>query len=470
MGRSVNLIDEDSATFFRGKGSWTVGNGTVFIERNEVISPKFATLRVTPTQSNLPVTFAYQNVFIDKAFSQDSVQFHCRVKTLIGSITRVTLTNSNNDEVEEDTGTGFNRWGICRSPKFIIPDVGQNIFVNINVQVFEHGGNDVYFTIPFLCISGNVLRDPFVMESLLNLPTIIRESDVSHESDHGLPDFPLTRFIELPGNFAGDVTDDYYAYEYISLPDGKNINDPLTLSEFIEPIVARPKFIPWLAQFVGVVLDNPTTGKTPWENIPSTWQPIEQEIDPALNPVYTPTDVTRLSNVVTATIGSHSITTGQWITLSGSYTSGNSFNGSFQVTSTTGTSVSWSQTGANESVSIYGTLTLLDTEWQELENFNPSLDGLLDYLRWQVKYAYNGLNAGTYSAVVNATKRVLTGDKVVTIIYAWEGDPWQVLVRTKTSETPDGVNGVESFLVSENIRKVKPAGYKVIHECTATGT
>lgn len=476
MGRSVNLINKDSATFFRGKAEWVIENGLVSLDRNETVVPGYSSLRVTPIESDQPVVFKYNNVFVDQVFEGDSVQFHCRVKTVVGSITRVSLTNSNSDLVERDTGTGFNSWGICRSDLFPVPDIGQNIFVNIEVKVFEHLGNDVFFTAPFIYITDNILRDLYVLETFINLPSVIREADINHASDHGLPDFPLTRFIELPGNFAGDVTSDYYSYEYISIPDGKNINDPGTLSEFVEPLVARPKFIPWLSQLVGVYLDDPTTGKTPWENIPSQWTPIQQNIDPAENPVYNPTDLQRSSNVVTATIGSHVITSGQWVTVSGTDALGNSFNGSFQVTSTTGTSISWSQTGVDESATILGSLILLDTEWQELENFNPALDGLLDYLRWQVKYSYNGLNAGTYAAVVNATKRVLTGDKKVTLEYFYEGNPWQIIVRTRTSESPDGVssdlppaNGTQSFTIYENIRKVKPAGYRIIHECTATG-
>lgn len=484
MARSVNLINDSSSKFFRGVGEWTVENGVVYLDRNDVIAPGYATLSVSPYNPNLPVTLRYENIFVDQEYAFDSVQFHCRVKCIIGSAVDITLTNSNSDVSERSERTGFNSWNICRSQKFLIPDIGQSLFVNIQVDIREHAGNDVKFTMPFIYVSGNIFRDPYVLETFGNLPSVVREADINHESDHGFPDFPLARFIELPGGFAGDVADLFYDFQYLTPSEGgANATDPnlseldkLTLSQFVEPIVAKRKILPWLSQFVGVYLDNPTTGKTPWENIPPEWFPIETEIDDMANIVFTPSDLTRTSNVVTATIGTHSITPGMWVTVSNSSSIGTSFNGTFAITSTTLTTISWSQTGNDQSASSTGSVVALDTEWVELENYNPSIAGLDDYLRWQVKYAYTGMNAGTYSAIVNTVKRVLTGDKIVTVIYAWEGDPWQVLIRTRTSESPDGVsadlppsNGTSSFTITQYLKKVKPAGYKIIHECTSDG-
>ena len=484
MARSVNLIDEPSSTFFRGKGNWTVENGVVYLERNDVISPNYATLAVTPVDENLPVTFRYQNIYIDQAYAFDSVQFHCRVKCLIGSAVDITLTNTNSDVVERSERTGFNRWDICRSQTFDVPDIGQNLFIDIQVDVRQHAGNVVKFTAPFMCISGNIFRDLFVLESFMNFPTVIREAEIGHEADHGLPDFPLSRMMELPGGYAGDVVDLFYDFQYLTPGEGgADASDPTlstrdkeTLSQFVEPVVAKRKILPWLSQFVGVYLDNPTTGKTPWENIPPVWKPIETEIDPLENLVYTPTGLSRTSNVVTATIGTHSVVAGNWVTVEGATSIGTSFNGTFEVTSVDISTISWSQTGNDESASYEGTVTVLDTEWIELENYNPTISGLDEYLRWQVKYAYTGMNAGTYSAIVNTVKRVLIGNKTVTVIYAWEGNPWQVLIRTKTSESPDGVSedlpasdGTASFTITEYLKKVKPVGYKLIHECTADG-
>lgn len=480
MGRSVNLLDTESATMFRGQGSWVITNGTVVLERNDVFAPQSATLQITPIDDEQPVILTYDNVSVGKEFIEDFVQFHCRVKVVIPSIVRVELTNNQvsppENKVAKDTGTGFNSWRVCRSPNFKIFDIGQNNKIDIKVIISNHAGALINFSVPFIGVSGNIFRDLYVLETFRNFPSVIREAEISHEELHGMPDFPLTRFLELPGNFAGDVVADYYAFQYLTKFEGKNPNDPSTLSALVDPIAAKPRFLEWLSQFVGVYLDNPTTGKTPWQNIPPEWTLVEQQIDPAVNPTYSPTALSRASNVVTATIGTHAVVANKWVTVKNATSSGSPFNGTFRVTSTTATSISWSQTGVDESAINKGQVTLLDTEWSELENYNPDLDGLTDYLRWQVKYAYTGMNGGTYSAIVNSAKRVLTGDKLVTVRYAYEDNPWKVLVRTKTSESPDGFletdppsNGVKSFTVETYLKRAKPAGYQIIHECTADG-
>lgn len=480
MGKSVNLLDSESATLFRGQGSWNVSNGTLFFERNDVFAEKSSTMQITPILNNQPVILTYSGVSVPKDFVDDFVHFHCRIKVVIPSIVRVELTNTQvappENVVAKDTGTGFNSWRICRSPNFKVFDTGEDNKIDIKIVVSNHAGALISFSVPFIGVSGNIFRDLYVLETFRNLPAVIREAEINHEELHGMPDFPLTRFIELAGNFAGDVVSDYYAFQYLTKFEGKNPNDPTTLSALIDPNAAKPQYLPWLSQFVGVYLDNPTTGKTPWQNIPPEWMPIEQQIDPASNPTYVPTVLSRASNVVTATIGTHVVSENKWVTIKNSTSSGTTFNGTFRVTSTTGTTISWSQTGSDESAINKGQITLLDTEWFELENFNPNLDGLLDYLRWQVKNAYTGMHGGTYAAIVNSAKRVLTGDKVVTVRYAHDGDPWKVLVRTKTSESPDGffeedppADGVKSFTIETYLNRAKPAGYKIIHECTADG-
>jgi len=65
------------------------------------------------------------------------------------------------------------------------------------------------------------------------------------------------------------------------------------------------------------------------------------------------TAISRLSNVVTATIGAHDLVVGDAVSVTG--VSG--FTGNFQITAVTATTVSWAQTGTDGSGSALGTMT-----------------------------------------------------------------------------------------------------------------
>jgi hypothetical protein len=77
-------------------------------------------------------------------------------------------------------------------------------------------------------------------------------------------------------------------FTYSDISEGKNELDTSTLSTLVDPIVVKREYMFWLAQFSGTKLLNPTTGLTPWVNLPETWQGIDlidgEEAIPPANP------------------------------------------------------------------------------------------------------------------------------------------------------------------------------------------
>lgn len=469
MGQTVSYINPSNSLFRETFGTWTFTNASVELEANEIVSRNYGSLLITPVSAGSPVVLSLSGIASKIEDAGDTFQFHCRVKSSTGLTVTVSTSESEGGSSVRETDTATNLWNICRSERVVIPDVGETVLISVEISVDGHNGSPFYFTMPFLFASFAIFRDPFMSEVFLNLPEFLREADLEHAEIHDLPDYPLARVIELTTPLAGDAVRDFYFFEYLDVAGGKIEGDTETLSTLVDPDGANLEYLPWLSQFAGVILDNPAEGTTPWGNLPTTWTEMQESIDPSANPVFTPTSMVRATNEVTADIGVHSIQVGEWIEVEGSTATTDSFNGGFEVIAVGGTDITWAQTGADESALTYGTITLLDTEWEEIEAYDPSLGGLEDYLRWQVKYAYNGINAGTRQALVDSVSRELTGDKVVTVTYRYLDDPWQVLVRTKTSETPGGSTGSSSLVIENYIRKVKPAGYKVIHECTVTG-
>lgn len=89
-------------------------------------------------------------------------------------------------------------------------------------------------------------------------------------------------------------------------------------------------------------------------------------------------------------------------------------------------------------------------------------------LRWQLDTGYYGRNAGTLSAVTEATKLQLINDKEVTVDYDYAAEPFVINIQTRWSETfgaigPEAI-GQSSEVVLESIEPARPLGTKITHE------
>lgn len=92
-----------------------------------------------------------------------------------------------------------------------------------------------------------------------------------------------------------------------------------------------------------------------------------------------------------------------------------------------------------------------------------------DFARWQVDTAFFGRRAGSLEALRETVKYILTGTKFVNIYSNYLGNPWQIKIYTKTSETPGGVEEESSQIVLDFIQQTKPVGYQVLHEANVDG-
>lgn len=113
-----------------------------------------------------------------------------------------------------------------------------------------------------------------------------------------------------------------------------------------------------------------------------------------------------------------------------------------------------------------------DNDWLDwlgqlvgVQKMDPALT--LTERRDAVRYAASGWRAGTKTAVANAAKSVLTGtqyakvyDHATSISNAGTASAWDVLVVTRTSETPS----VDTVLTTINRKNAKPAGVVLHHE------
>lgn len=91
-------------------------------------------------------------------------------------------------------------------------------------------------------------------------------------------------------------------------------------------------------------------------------------------------------------------------------------------------------------------------------------------LQWQVDTRSFGFNAGTTSAIKEATKLMLVGDKTVSLVYDYSTNPFEIEIQTPWDETLGGdisLIGTSSQLVLEAVAKAKPIGVLLTHTMTA---
>jgi hypothetical protein len=122
----------------------------------------------------------------------------------------------------------------------------------------------IYSTLDFI-------NNPAILEIMSRFPEFIRDEDANAEP---LP-YQFIRFMEAATIHTDEIYDLLNRFIYEDISEGKDITNPQTLSILVDPSVALRKYLPWLAQFSGTSIINPTTGFTPWENIPNTWQQID---------------------------------------------------------------------------------------------------------------------------------------------------------------------------------------------------
>jgi hypothetical protein len=228
-------------------------------------------------------------------------------------------------------------------------------------------------------------------EALQVVPRIFHEDDSLYNDS--LLSHPFYRFVDILTTSVDDILLLITTMQYNDISEGYDVAIPETKSILIDPDVVSRSYANWLAQFVGVKLQNPSGVSTPWENLPGTWDEIDL-ID----------TVDSLSDSV---------------------------------------------------------------QWKLLESYDPEPSNLLDFLRWQIKYAYTGINAGSKNSVINAAKWMCIGTKEVNLTCNVAVSPFVLAVTTKLSEfsipETNYIVGDESQEIIDILNEVKPLGYTITH-------
>lgn len=472
--RTINQLAGDTASFTSGVGSWTASGGALSNDTSVKLLDDLHTLVATPTNAVDPVTVELSGIPISIGYADSTIQFHARIKSASRVVASVTFTHNQtmpaSYEQTRTTVVSANSWVVCRSNMLPIPNIGTSVSATISIEITGHAGEPVSLTLPFLYGTFDVDLSYFTVSTFGQLPQFFRDVERTQAEQNILPEYPMLRLLECGLSTADEVFDDYYRIENVDIETAGQLIYTPTPSLLVSPVGVNDSSAAWLAQFLGFRLDNPQQTTTAWGGLPSTWHAVLTEIDPD-DPAVNVVSLARSSGTVTATFAaSHSFAPGQTISVVAVDGTATSFSGTFTIAGAPpGTSITWSQSGADETATETHKVGLLDTEWSELEDSNPDFYDRAGYTAWQLENAYSGLRAGSLTALINAAKLNLSGDKIVTVVKRYTGNPWRILIKTKTSETPNGVNLAASEIILNAIKTVKPVGFKVDHQCTANG-
>ena len=156
----------------------------------------------------------------------------------------------------------------------VVADDTYNYQIGFNVTVDDiEGGPDATVNISHPVIYGTLdfINNPSIIQLMSTIPEFIRDQDANAEP---LP-YQLIRFLEMASIHTGEIAGLVNSFIYQDISEGYDGSNPATQSVLVDPIAANKEYLPWLAQFSGTQIINPTTGFTPWANIPATWQGID---------------------------------------------------------------------------------------------------------------------------------------------------------------------------------------------------
>lgn len=167
-------------------------------------------------------------------------------------------------------------WYLLRANPIQIPDDIHKYSISLEITTTEmsSGSHNLYISHPATYCQNDFIRNTAWFDTWFRMPVVMKESD----SRLTKPSYSLSRFIELCCEHRGEIYDILDEINYVDISDGYDSADNLTKSVMVDPDVIARKYAFWVAQFVGTRLYSPTVSVTPWQNIPTTWQGID-EID-----------------------------------------------------------------------------------------------------------------------------------------------------------------------------------------------
>jgi len=359
------------------------------------------------------------NIVIPAAYRRNPVRFHCLVR--VGALARVNLTltiaGDGGGEWRSD-GVGAGR--LVRPGQFVLFTVTSDVtdqndqpflpsVATIRVDATWEGSGsnkNLFIRNPAVSTPAAVVDNVSARETYVRLPEYLRDADATQDS----PTFPLFRFVETLLAVADEVDKKWVEFRYD--PPLRGGGKPTALGD---PRFADLATLYWMAQLVGVDLIDPRSGLT-------SWGALMEAADAAGNEDGSPSWE-------------------EWVAAlddDGPVLHDDDYDPSTPEVETS------------------------LVEWTEIQNFdidntNTAPLTFLNFVRWQVETAANGLRAGTSRSLEQVIEQGLGEGEPYTVERHADGDPWKIRVTVAELSIVGGRDENLRILLTPFV----PAGYEI---------
>jgi hypothetical protein len=203
------------------------------------------------------------------------------IVTVSSKMQLIAITNATLLPEETITSTFSNtrittgEWTLVRSGVVQVPSDEHHYGISLTITFKNVSGVDttptVYISNPTAYSRLQFTNNPSFFSVYETLPQVLQLSD----SEVNAPTYSLLRFVETSLAMRGELYDLYQDIIPLDISQGYSPTDLTTHSALVDGDKIFPEFAPFIAQFVGTKLSNPSPSSTPWENIPATWEEID---------------------------------------------------------------------------------------------------------------------------------------------------------------------------------------------------
>ncbi len=284
MARVSNVFTGDTAQPVTGIGLWSFAGATTRIETETTPINVKSMIHVVPVSNNA-VTISLTNFPIPSTTRGQSVDFGFYLRSDARLEVSIEANSSSLESTLPEPEAFLSQtqsfvpirgeWVFPRVSRISTGTTQTAQFITIEITISGHEGAAIYFARPIL-VPTLFHRQDF--------PTIVVQSFVPPDiMDIDETSMPLVagvgRLLHVMGVGYQDIYEEFLSIMNLDHIDSYNERTTEFSSTLVNPNFVSVAKARWLAQFLGALLIDSSSGLTPWANLPKTWEQWTAQID-----------------------------------------------------------------------------------------------------------------------------------------------------------------------------------------------
>lgn len=277
MARITNILSGDTGEPTTSTGSWVFINAQVeiFDQNPPVNVEKMLLLR--PIEHDEPVVLQLDSYEIPQQYRGDIVDFGFYIKSDSKIVLNISAVNDNalysfDPPISYVSQTksvipSKGAWAFPRVNRISTGTRETPEFVTLTITISEHNGAIIYFARPILVPTFFHLDDEPTEVVISYLPS--EWVDIDNHATNVVGG--AGKLLHCMNHAYQDVFEIFTQIRNLDHVDSWNDNTTEFASTLTNIENINEEHVRWLAQFMGASLIDPSTGLTPWANLPKIW-------------------------------------------------------------------------------------------------------------------------------------------------------------------------------------------------------